>query len=77
MNCIQEGLIPSKYFKKSTERLVSANGSQMKIKYELNNSHVLHDNVCAIYQRVDYCKDHKFICNIWLVNKMAFKSLII
>ena len=35
MNCIQEGLIPSKYFEKSTERLVSANGSQMKIKYEL------------------------------------------
>ena len=46
MNCIQEGLIPSKYFKKSTERLVSTNGSQMKIKYELNNAHVCHDNVC-------------------------------
>ena len=25
MNCIQEGLIPSKYFEKSTKRLVSAN----------------------------------------------------
>ena len=46
MNCIQEGLIPSKYFEKSTERLVPANGSQMKIKYELNNAHVCHDNVC-------------------------------
>ena len=46
MNCIQEGLIPSKYFEKSTKRLVSANGSQMKIKYELNNAHVCHDNVC-------------------------------
>ena len=46
MNCIQEGLIPSKYFEKSTERLVSANGTQMKIKYELNNAHVCHDNVC-------------------------------
>ena len=46
MNCIQEGLIPSKYFEKSTERLVSANGSQMKIKYELNNTHVSHDNIC-------------------------------
>ena len=38
-------MIPSKYFEKSTERLVSANGSQMKIKYELNNTHVCHDNV--------------------------------
>ena len=46
MNCIQEGLIPSKYFEKSTERLVFANGSQMKIKYELKNAHVCHDNVC-------------------------------
>ena len=45
MNCIQEGLIPSKYFEKSTERLVSANGTQMKIKYELNNAHVCHGNV--------------------------------
>ena len=27
MNCIQEEPIPSKYFEKSTERLVSANGS--------------------------------------------------
>ena len=26
--------------------MVSANGSQMKIKYELNNAHVCHDNVC-------------------------------
>ena len=45
MNCIQEGLIPSKYFEKSIERLVYANGSRMKIKYELNNAHVCHDNV--------------------------------
>ena len=45
MNCIQEGLIPSKYFEKSIERLASANGSQMKIKYQLNNVHVCHDNV--------------------------------
>ena len=46
MKYIQEGLIPSKYFEKSTERLVFANGSQMKIKYELNNARVCHDNVC-------------------------------
>ena len=46
INCIQEGLIPSKYFEKSTKRLVSANGTQMKIRYELNNAHVCHDNVC-------------------------------
>ena len=46
LNCIQEGLIPSKYFEKSSERLFSANGSQMKITYELNNAHVCQNNVC-------------------------------
>ena len=46
MNCIQEELIPSRYFEKSTKRLISANGSLMKIKYELNNTHICHDNVC-------------------------------
>ena len=46
MNYIQDGLIPSKYFEKSIERLVSANGTQMKIKYELNNVHVCHGNAC-------------------------------
>ena len=46
MNCIQEGLIPSKYFEKSTKRLVFANGTQMKIKYELNNAYVCYGNVC-------------------------------
>ena len=46
INCIQEGLIPSKYFEKSIERLVSTNGTQMNIKYKLNNAHVCHGNVC-------------------------------
>ena len=46
MNCIQEGMIPSKYYEKSTEKLFSANGTQMKIKFELNNAHVCHENVC-------------------------------
>jgi hypothetical protein len=46
LNCIQEGLIPTKYFEKSTERLNFANGSKMQIKYEINNAHVCKDKVC-------------------------------
>ena len=46
LNCIQEGLILTKYFEKSTERLNSANGSKMHIKYEINNAHVCKDKVC-------------------------------
>ena len=29
LNCIQEGIIPSKYFKKTKERLTSASGGTM------------------------------------------------
>ncbi len=46
LNCIQEELIPTKYFEKSTEQLNYANGSQMRIQYETNNAHVCQDNVC-------------------------------
>jgi hypothetical protein len=40
MNCIQEGLIPSKYFEKSTERLNYASGDSLHIKYELSKAYV-------------------------------------
>ena len=46
LNCIQEGLIPRKYFEKSTERLSSASGTKLQINYELNNVHVCQNNVC-------------------------------
>ena len=46
LNCIQEGLIPTKYIEKSTEKLNSANRSQMMIKYEINNAHVYKNKVC-------------------------------
>ena len=39
-------MIPSKYYEKSTENSFSTNGTQIKIKYELNNAHVYHENVC-------------------------------
>ena len=46
LNCIQEGLIPTKYFEKSNETLNSANDSKMHIKYEINNAHICKDKVC-------------------------------
>ena len=36
----------SKYFEKSTEKLNSASGSKLQIRYELNNAHVCQNNVC-------------------------------
>jgi hypothetical protein len=45
LNYIQEGLIPSKCFEKSTQRLNSATRTKLQINYELNNVHVCQDNV--------------------------------
>ena len=46
LNCIQEGIIPSKYFRKSRERLTSASGGKMQIEFKLPKAHVCHDNMC-------------------------------
>jgi hypothetical protein len=46
MNCIQEGLVPSKYFEKSTERLNSTGGDSLHIKYELSKAYVYQNDVC-------------------------------
>ena len=46
MNCIQEGLIPLKYYEKSSERLTQANGENLKINYNIPNVHICNDGVC-------------------------------
>ena len=46
LNCIQEGLVPSRYFEKSIEKLTSASGDKLQINFELNNAHVCQHNVC-------------------------------
>jgi hypothetical protein len=51
LNCIQEGLIPRKYFEKSNQRLNSAIGTKLQINYELNNVHVYQD---AVYFHIPF-----------------------
>jgi hypothetical protein len=46
LNCIHEGLIPSRYFEKSIEKLSSTSETKLQINYELNNIHVCHNNIC-------------------------------
>jgi hypothetical protein len=46
MNCIKEGLVPSKYFEKSIEILNSASGDSLHIKYELSKVYVSQNDVC-------------------------------
>ena len=46
LNCIQEGIIPSKYFKKTRERLTFASGRKMQIEFKIPKANVCHDNTC-------------------------------
>ena len=43
MNCIQEGLIPLKYYEKLSVRLTQANGENLIINYKIPNVHICHD----------------------------------
>ena len=45
-NCIQEGLIPTKYFEKIREKLNAANGSKLKIKYKLSDAYICNQEIC-------------------------------
>ena len=45
MNCIQERLIPLKYYDKSSERLIQANGEKLIINYNIPNVHICHDRI--------------------------------
>ena len=47
-NCIQEGLIPTKYFEKTTEGLRGANNNRLKINYKLSKVHVCNDGICFV-----------------------------
>ncbi|KAL4190898.1 hypothetical protein AMTRI_Chr07g78120 [Amborella trichopoda] len=46
LNCINEGLVPSKYFDKTTQILNTADGSRLFIKYKLSNAMVLNNGHC-------------------------------
>ena len=46
LNCIQEGIIPCKYFRKTKERLTSASGGRMQIEFKILKPHVCQDNAC-------------------------------
>ena len=40
MNCIQEGLIPSKYYESTTGKLTQANGDRLKISNKLTKTYI-------------------------------------
>jgi hypothetical protein len=46
MNCIQEGIIPTKYYEKTTEKLHQASGTRLNIEYKIPNAHICNDGIC-------------------------------
>jgi hypothetical protein len=42
MNCIQEGIIPTKYY----EKLHQASGTRLNIEYKIPNAHICNDGIC-------------------------------
>lgn len=40
LNCIQGGLIPTKYFEKTTQKVRAANSQELQIKYKLSKAHI-------------------------------------
>ncbi|KAL5818869.1 hypothetical protein ACOSQ4_022711 [Xanthoceras sorbifolium] len=46
LNCINESIIPSQYFSKTTQMLNTANGGRMLIEYKLSEAAVCNDGVC-------------------------------
>ena len=43
INCIQEGLIPLKYYEKSSERLTQTNEENLIVNYKIPNVHICND----------------------------------
>ena len=46
LNCISEGIVPTSYFKKTTQILNTANGGRMPIHYKLSNAAICNNGVC-------------------------------
>ncbi|GAV70814.1 hypothetical protein CFOL_v3_14312, partial [Cephalotus follicularis] len=46
MNCIQEWLIPTKFFKKTKQRLSTANGENLSFKFKITDVHICNDDIC-------------------------------
>ena len=63
MNCIQEGLIPSKYYESTTDRLTQANGDRLKISNKLTKAYIHNNGI-------------NFRTPFFLINKLSSKVIL-
>ena len=58
LNCLQEGLVPIRFYEKTKQTLFGANSKKLYIKYKLSNAHVCNQGIC-IKQTFILVKDLK------------------
>ncbi|GAV84491.1 LOW QUALITY PROTEIN: hypothetical protein CFOL_v3_27935, partial [Cephalotus follicularis] len=46
MNCIQEGLIPTKYFEKTKQKLSTENGENLRVNFKVTDVHICNKGIC-------------------------------
>ncbi|GAV71030.1 Peptidase_A3 domain-containing protein, partial [Cephalotus follicularis] len=46
MNCIHEGLIPTKYFEKTKQKLSTANGENLRVNFKVTDVHICNEGIC-------------------------------
>ena len=46
LNCIQEGLIPTVYFVKTSQRLSMASNVPLKVEYKMPQGHICKNGIC-------------------------------
>ncbi|GAV92073.1 hypothetical protein CFOL_v3_35457 [Cephalotus follicularis] len=46
MNCIQQGLIPTKYFEKTKQKFSTANGENLIVNFKVTNVHICNGGIC-------------------------------
>ncbi|GAV66076.1 hypothetical protein CFOL_v3_09587, partial [Cephalotus follicularis] len=45
MNCIQEGVIPTKFFEKTKQKLSTANGENLSVKFKISDVHICNEGI--------------------------------
>jgi len=45
IKCIQEEIIPTQYYGKTVEKVISANGTKMNIQYKLSNAKICNNTI--------------------------------
>ena len=46
LNCIQEGLIPTVYFIKTSQKLSTASNDHLKVQYKIPQGHICKNDIC-------------------------------